>query len=151
MAWWIGSHVWRFGIVPRGEIWIYLLFNSFEGSNEGRQQKDEVIWWHLGKRRLRGSDLWKPRRTLHLWCSYGNCWIHLGEYLVHASLDYWILSSNSRNTLPWHTVNVRSEWGVHKMRRCCGWQGWTAWKFETIARLNIWWYNMVKRGLIYSK
>ena len=35
---------------------------------------------------------------------------HVGEYLVHAGLDFWILSQNCRNALPWHTVDklVRS-------------------------------------------
>ena len=37
------------------------------------------------------------------------------------------------------------------MRRCCGWQGWSVWKFKPIGKLNIWKSNMVKGGRMYSK
>ena len=30
--------------------------------------------------------------------------IHVGKYLVHARLDYWVLSQDCRNTLPWHKL-----------------------------------------------
>ena len=43
----------------RGED-MNLLFNGFEGSNEEkmvRQQEEEVLWWNVGKRRLRGRGL----------------------------------------------------------------------------------------------
>ena len=48
----------------------------FDVSNEetiGRQQKEEVLRWNVGKRRLRGRGLWKFRETLHVWWSYENC------------------------------------------------------------------------------
>ena len=54
--------------------------------------------------------LWKSSGTLYVWWAYGNCWMHMGKYLVHARLDSWILPQNCWNTLPWHTVDklVRS-------------------------------------------
>ena len=30
--------------------------------------------------------------------------MRVGEYLVYARLDCWILSQNCRNILPWHTA-----------------------------------------------
>ena len=33
--------------------------------------------------------------------SYGNCLIHVSEYLEHARLDCWILSQGYRNALPY--------------------------------------------------
>ena len=38
---------------------------------------------------------------VHVWRSYRNFWMHLGEYLVHAWLISW---QNWRNTLLLHTV-----------------------------------------------
>ena len=76
----------------------------------GRQQKKEVVRWNVGKIPfwMDGGWLWKFRGILHIWGSYGNCWIHLGEYW--CMLD-WILSQNCRNAPTLHIVDqlVRSE------------------------------------------
>ena len=114
-----------------------LLFNYFEDSNEGIVSREE-------ERR----DMWDSRKTPHEWWCYQNCGMHVGNFLVHARLDYWILSQECRNTLPWHKL---LNWWVHKIRRCCGWRGWSKRKVEPIARPNTWRPNLVKRGFMYSK
>ena len=55
-----------------------------------------------GREKCVWGRLWKSCGTFHVWRFYGNCWIHLGEYLVHAKLDS---SQNCRNTLPLYTVD----------------------------------------------
>ena len=56
----------------------------------------------MGKCHLRDRGLWKSCGTLHVWWPYGNCWIHLGEYLVHTRLHYWILLHSWSQ---WHSVD----------------------------------------------
>ena len=48
--------------------------------------------------------MWKSCEILREWWSCGNCEIHVGKYLVHSRLDYWVLSQDCRNTLPWHKL-----------------------------------------------
>ena len=118
-----------------------LLFTIFEGCCEEimvRQQREEVLWWNV-----RGPYLRAP----NVWWSYGNSWKSVGQ-LVHTGLDCWILSQNCRNILPWYTVAQL----VSAQKDTLLWlAGWTMWKFEPVARLNIWWYNMLKRGFMYSR
>ena len=49
-----------------------------------KEQKEEVRWWDVGRHCWRVSDMRKPRETLYVRWSYGNRWIHAGEYSVHA-------------------------------------------------------------------
>ena len=75
---------------------MYLLFNFFEGSNEqtmGRQQKQEVLYWNVGKCCLRGRGLWKSRQTLHVrWSYILFLFIYLiFKVLLQLSINYKIL------------------------------------------------------------
>ena len=74
----------------------------------------------------------------------------VGRSLVHARLDYWIMSQDCKNAFPWHEL---LNWWIHKMRPCSGWQwqGCSMQKLEPIARLNIRRLIMVKQGCMYSK
>ena len=95
--------------------------------------------------------MWNFNEAPHeQWC-YVNCGIRVGRSLVHARLDYWIMSQDCRNAFPWH--ELLNNWWIHKMRPCSGWQwqGCSMQKLEPIARLNIRKPNMVKRGRMYSK
>ena len=50
-----------------------LLFNLFEGSNEeimSREQKEEVLWWNLGKHGQRGRTCKNPWDSLCMICVY---------------------------------------------------------------------------------
>ena len=87
-----------------------LLFNFFEDSNEeimGREQKEEVLWWNVGKHRKMGRDMKNPvRLSVSLMCKMVLWrllyWIYVDEHSGHARLDYWIWSQNCRNTILWH-------------------------------------------------
>ena len=78
VAKWIASHalsgaVWN-GF-PVEEVMTFLS-NYFKGSFDekmGRQQKEDILWWNVEKRRLRRRGLWKICVTLHVWWSCG--WI----------------------------------------------------------------------------
>ena len=58
-----------------------------------------------------GKTLIERERLVKIQCDfpcmtlYGICLIYLGKYLVHATLDCWILLQNCKNTLPWCTVD----------------------------------------------
>ena len=84
-----------------GEV-VNLLFNDFEGSNEGIVGREAEMRGSLvkcGKRPLEGGWMWNSCDALHeRWC-YGNCGINVGRYLVHARLD-WIMSQDCRNAFP---------------------------------------------------
>ena len=47
-----------------------------------------IFWRVFGEFQCRKRALWKSCPTPHVWGSYGNCWIHFAEYLVHAWLDF---------------------------------------------------------------
>ena len=67
VAKWIASQCTRATVqnhFSEGRLWIYFSI-FFEGSNEeilGRQQKEEVLSWNMGRWRLRGRGLWKSLR-----------------------------------------------------------------------------------------
>ena len=72
-----------------------LLFSYFEGFNEGMIGRESEIRGSMlkcGERPFQGRGNF--RETLHeRWC-YGNRGKHVGRYLVHARLDYWIMSQD---------------------------------------------------------
>ena len=85
----------------RGELML------FQGM--GMESKDKIALYCSREKcrwitvRGRGGT-WNSHDTSHeRWC-YKKCGIHVGKYLVHARLDYWILSQDCRNTLPWHKL-----------------------------------------------
>ena len=45
-----------------------------------------IFWTFFGGFQCLKGALWKSCVTFHKWRSYENCWIHVGEYLVHAWL-----------------------------------------------------------------
>ena len=47
---------------------------------------------------------WNPPCMMLVWKLL--CWIHVGEYLMPARLDYWVWSQNCRNTLPWYECST---------------------------------------------
>ena len=101
-----------------------------------------------GERPLEVGGMWNSHEVPHeRWC-YENSGMHVGKYLVYAGLDYRIKSQDCRNVFLWLEL---LNWWVYKMRRCCGWRGWSMRKLEPGARLNIRRANMVKQGLMYSK
>ena len=65
-----------------------------------------------GETPLEGEGHVKTRETLFIWslCMMVLwrllCWIHVGEYSVHARLDYWIWLQNRRNTLLWQECST---------------------------------------------
>ena len=67
----------------------------------GKEQKEEVLWWNVEKCCQGEGHVKTQWDSLCRWF-YGNCWIHVGEYWVHARLDYWTWSQNCRNALLWH-------------------------------------------------
>ena len=90
-----------------------------------------------------GWGLRKSCETFHVWRSYGNCWIHLGEYLVNARLDFVTkLQKYTSFAYSWSTSAVRSAKNQTLLWLAiipkCG--------NSSPARLN-----MVKQGCIYSK
>ena len=62
----------------------YIFWRCLEGSNEqmhfyGKMWRN-IVWGGVGMQKF--------CETLHVWPSYRNYWIHLGEYLVHAWLGF---------------------------------------------------------------
>ena len=151
MAQWIAS--WSSDLAVRdyflGGENINLLFNGFEGSygekwvgNRRKRfyremQGNIVLGRRVGKTPVGLSMYDSPMETV------GYIWMN-----VWCMLD-WII--RLCHTVDHSGIQLINWWGVHKRRHCCGWQEWTVWKFEPIARLNIWWHNMVKQGFIFSK
>ena len=89
--------------------------------------------------------LWKSRGTLHARRSRRNCWIHFGEYFMHAD---WNLSQNSRNALPLDAVDQLvkecKKWdavvaGVDKM--CKNTNPLQGYKFDCTNGLDSWTKN----------
>ena len=57
--------------------------------------------------------LWKSHETLHVWRFYGNCWIHLGEYLGHDWLNF--ITKRQKYTpfsYSWLTCDECKKWDV---------------------------------------
>ena len=84
-----------------------LLFNYFNGSNEGiigGEAEMRGFMVKCGERPLEGEGMRNSCEAPHeRWC-YGNCGMHVGRYLVYAGLDYRIMSQNFRNAFPWHEL-----------------------------------------------
>ena len=78
-----------------------LLFNYFEGSKGGRNGRFYGQMW--GKT-VRMRVLCEIPMRLPLNNGTIETVIHRGRYLVHARLDYWIMSHNCRNTFPRHEL-----------------------------------------------
>ena len=110
---------------------------------------DKKIWGfggECGKAPFGGrreGGLRKSCEAFHVWRSYGNCWIDLGEYLVNARLDFVTkLQKYTSFAYSWSTSAVRSAknqtllW-LAIIPKC---------RNSSPARLN-----MVKQGCIYSK
>ena len=47
-----------------------------------------IFWRVFGDFQWRKGAFWKSWATVYVWGSYGNCWIHLAKYLVHAWLNF---------------------------------------------------------------
>ena len=96
---------------PGGEV-TSLFFNYSEGSNEGIIGKEAEMRGSMVKCEERPLE--RPRDgggvcviPVRFPMNYGAMktvkymW---GRYLVHATLDYWIMSQDCRNTFPWHEL-----------------------------------------------
>ena len=55
----------------------------------------------------RGGGMWNSCEAPHeRWC-YGNCGIHMGRYLVHARLDYWLCRKTAEIHFPDMSCSTR--------------------------------------------
>ena len=79
------------------DLWRALMQKNGEATEKkefyGKMWENTVL---IGRR---GGGLWTCRETLHVWRSYGNSWIYLGEYWC---IPDWILSQNCRYALCLH-------------------------------------------------
>ena len=86
-----------------GEEFPNLLFNYFNGSNEGiigGEAEMRGFMVKCGERPLEGEGMRNSCEAPHeRWC-YGNCGMHVGRYLVLAGLDYWIMSQDCKMHFP---------------------------------------------------
>ena len=85
-----------------------MLLNYFEGSNEGiigREAEMRGSMVKCGARPLEGEG-GGCEISVRLPMNDGAMetveYMWVGRYLVHARLDYWIMSQNCRNAFPWH-------------------------------------------------
>ena len=53
-----------------------------------RRKRRKRFYCEMWEGHFRNVGLRKLHGTLNVWWSYWNCWIHLGEYLVHVRLDF---------------------------------------------------------------
>ena len=93
---------------PRGEI-TDLLFNYFEGFNEGMIGREAQMRGFMGKCEETPSEGGgEGVREISVKLSMNNdtiqTGIHVGGYVVHARLDYWIMSQDCRKPFPWHEL-----------------------------------------------
>ena len=88
---------------------INLLFIYFEGFNEGMIGRESEMGGSMVKRgtgqlEVGGKDMCNFREDLHEQWYYGNCGIHVGRFVVHARLDYWLMSQDCRGTFLCHKL-----------------------------------------------
>ena len=87
-----------------------MLLNYFEGSNEGiigREAEMRGSMVKCGARPLEGEG-GGCEISVRLPMNDGAMetveYMWVGRYLVHARLDYWIMSQNCRNKFLWHEL-----------------------------------------------